>query len=477
MRHKKNILFYFLLCMAVAFTGLTPMTVYGTADWPSEVAMEADGGILMDADTGTILYGKNINEAYYPASITKLLTAQVVLDRCRLDEVVEFSQNAVYNVEQGSKSLSMDTGDRMSVKDCLYGLILHSANEVANALAEHAAGSTEEFAKLMNKKAKELGCTGSNFVNPSGLNNPDHYTTAYDMALIARSALNYPEIVEIMGTRVYKIPPSKKAPEGQTISPGHKMLKKNDSAYDPRVFGGKTGFTSLAGNTLVTYAKKDDMTLISVILNGHQTHYTDTKKLLDFGFSQFESKKLADYEGSLVPENHLTYSDSRTDQSLLLLNQNSRIVLPKEADLSAVVPIVSYDETSLTPSGTVVTVNYLYGERTVGHAWITPNPAIQSRLTRSAVPDGISDGSDPGNRPAMKFSRRWFLAAGAAAVLAVIAGGILFILKRQKIREAKAAAVRKHRREQWMQESGCSAEEFEALLARRRGSSGKKHRK
>ena len=210
MRHKKNILFYFLLCMAVAFTGLTPMTVYGAADWPSEVAMEADGGILMDADTGTILYGKNINEAYYPASITKLLTAQVVLDRCRLDEVVEFSQNAVYNVEQGSKSLSMDTGDRMSVKDCLYGLILHSANEVANALAEHAAGSTEEFAKLMNKKAKELGCTGSNFVNPSGLNDPDHYTTAYDMALIARSALNYPEIVEIMGTRVYKIPPSKK---------------------------------------------------------------------------------------------------------------------------------------------------------------------------------------------------------------------------------------------------------------------------
>ena len=148
-------------------------------------------------------------------------------------------------------------------------------------------------------------------------------------------------------------------------------------------------------------------------------------------------------------------------------------MLPKEADLSAVVPIVSYDETSLTPSGTVVTVNYLYGERTVGHAWITPNPAIHSRLTRSAVPDGISDGSDPGNRPAMKFSRRWFLAAGAAAVLAVIAGGILFILKRQKIREAKAAAGRK----QWMQESGCSAEEFEALLARRRGSSGKKHRK
>jgi len=216
MRHKKNIWSYFVLCLAVVFASLMPMTAYGAADWPSEVAIEADGGILMDAETGTILYGKNINEAYYPASITKLLTAQVVLDRCKLDETVEFSQNAVYNVEQGSKSLSMDTGDRMSVKDSLYGLILHSANEVANALAEHAAGSTEEFAKLMNQKAEELGCTGSNFVNPSGLNDPEHYTTAYDMALIARAALNYSEIVEIMGTRVYKIPPSQKAPEGQT---------------------------------------------------------------------------------------------------------------------------------------------------------------------------------------------------------------------------------------------------------------------
>ena len=328
----------------------------------------------------------------------------------------------------------------------------------------------------MNQKAEELGCTGSNFVNPSGLNDPEHYTTAYDMALIARAAMNYPEIVEIMGTRVYKIPPSQKAPEGQTISPGHKMLKKNDAAYDSRVFGGKTGFTSLAGNTLVTYAKKDDMTLIAVILNGHQTHYTDTKKLLDFGFSRFQSMKLTDYEGSLVPENHLTYSDSNTDQSLLLLNQNSRIVLPKEADLSAVVPIVSYDETSLTPSGTVVTVNYLYGERTVGHAWITPNPAVRSRLTRSAVPEGLSDQAAPGGRFRMNLSRGWLLAAGASAALAAVACGILFFLKRQKIREARAAAVRKHRREQWMQESGCSAEEFEALLAKRKGSSGKKRR-
>lgn len=477
MRQNKNFWRCFILCLAVVFLSLPAAAAYGAADWPAGVAIEADGGILIDADTGTILYEKNSRQPYYPASITKLLTAQVVLDRCKLDETVEFSRNAVYNVEQGSKSLSMDTGDKMSVKDCLYGLILHSANEMANALAEHTAGSMEEFARLMNEKARELGCTGSNFVNPSGLNDPNHDTTAYDMALIAKSALNYPELVEIMGTRFYKIPPSKKAPEGQNISPGHKMLKKNNSTYDPTVFGGKTGYTSLAGNTLVTYAKKDDMTLIAVILNGHQTHYTDTKRLLQFGFGEFQSVKLADYgTKTVIPENHLTYSDSEAEQSLLLLNQNSRIVLPKEADLSSVVSSISYDSQPLAPAETVITVNYRYGERTVGHAWITANPAIENRLMRpegredyrkSARSDDLSSG--------VFFSRR-ILTAAVVFLAVAFSGAGLFLFKNKMRKEAREAAVRRHRREQWMRESGCSAEEFEALLSKRRETCRKKQK-
>lgn len=474
MKQRQVIWSYLLLYMAIAFSILTP-TAAGAADWPSEVFIEADGGIVMEAETGVILYGKNIRETYYPASITKLLTAQIVLDHCKLNETVEFSKNAVYNVEQGSKSLSMDTGDRMSVKDSLYGLLLHSANEVANALAEHTAGSVEDFAKLMNEKAKELGCKGSNFVNPSGLNDPDHYTTAYDMALIAQSALNYPEIVEIMGTRLYKIPPSQKAPEGQTISPGHKMLKKNESVYDADVFGGKTGYTSLAGNTLVTYAKKEDMTLIVVILNGHQTHYSDTKKLLDFGFGQFRSVRLTNYrKGIPVPENHLTYSDSELDRSLLLLDDNSRIVLPKDADPKAVSSSVSYDVTPLTPDGTVVTVNYLYGERTVGYAWITPNPAIKNRLSKSLPTEGSDIGGEENSGSTRRSFGVWPAAGKLLVAACVIAGSLIFLIRRQKQAKIQAAAIRKHRREQWMQESGCSAEEFEALLDKRKEVSKKR---
>lgn len=476
MRHKKKIRHFIALCAVLVVTNLTSLSVFAAGKWPSEVTIEADGGILMDADTGTILYGKNSNEAYYPASITKLLTAQVVLDRCSLDETVEFSKNAVYNVEQGSKSLSMDTGDRLSVKDALYGMLLHSANEVANALAEHAAGSVEEFAVLMNEKARKLGCTGSNFVNPSGLNDPDHYTTAYDMALIARGALDYPEIIEIMGTRLYHIPPSKKAPEGQNISPGHKMLRKNDPLYDPDVFGGKTGFTSLAGNTLVTYAKRDGMTLIAVILNGHQTHYTDTKRLLDFGFGEFRSVRLADCPpDKLVPLNELTFSDSEAEQSLLLLNQNSRIILPKDADAASILSNVSYDETPLTPEGTVVTIDYLYGARTVGHAWMAPNPAIENRLKKAAPRKeegeklaGLGSGSLPSSS---------ILLFSAAVVLGGASGTAFYLIRRRRLKEAESAAVRKQRREQWMQGSGCSAEEFEALFKKNGESFGKRRRR
>ena len=220
----------------------------------------------------------------------------VVIENCSLDEMVTFSHNAVYNVEAGSSSAGLDEGDVLSVRDCLYALLLKSANESANALAEHVAGSTEAFAEMMNAKAASLGCQDSHFANPSGLNNPDHYVSAYDMALIGRAALNNPTFLEIDSTLYYDLPVTKRNPEGGRIYPGHKMLKKNMPEYYEGCIGGKTGYTSLAGNTLVTFARRNGMTLVSVVLNGHQTQYTDTKALLDFGFQNFQTVSAGDYD-------------------------------------------------------------------------------------------------------------------------------------------------------------------------------------
>ena len=151
-----------------------------------EIASE--GAVLMDAATGTVLFSKNGDKQFYPASITKLMTALLVAENCSLDDKVTFSATATTNLEAGAVSINMTAGDVMTVRQCLYALLLKSANEVGNALAEHVAGSNAKFAEMMNAKAAALGCTNTHFTNPHGLNDSNHYTTPHDMALIARAA-------------------------------------------------------------------------------------------------------------------------------------------------------------------------------------------------------------------------------------------------------------------------------------------------
>ena len=180
MKKSLSLLLAILLAFSLIYTD-----AYADTSWPENVSIEANSGIVMDANSTAVLYGKNIHDKYYPASITKILTALIILEHCKLDEQITFSHNAVYNVESGSSSAGYDEGDTLSVNDALHAMLLKSANEVANALAEHCSGSIEEFSKLMNEKAKALGATESHFSNPSGLNDTQDYTTYYVFALIA----------------------------------------------------------------------------------------------------------------------------------------------------------------------------------------------------------------------------------------------------------------------------------------------------
>ena len=338
-KYKKKI-FCFFLCIAL-MTGLFPVSAaFAAADWPTDVSISADGGILMDAGSGAILYEKNSREAYYPASITKILTALVILENCDLDETVTFSNEAVNTLEPGASILGARAGDQLSVRECLYALLLQSANEVANALAEHCSGSIDAFAELMNEKARSLGCTSSNFANPSGLNDENHYTSAYDMALISQAAFSNPTFVEIDSTTYYDVPAGKlkQYPDGWRYYAHHRMLKKNDSLYYDGVIGGKTGYTSLAGNTLVTCAERDGLKLIAVVLNGHQTHYSDTKALFDFGFRNFKSVSVAGQDSVYQDiENDLAIGGIHLCGSIRLsVGKNRAVTLPSEGDFSDV---------------------------------------------------------------------------------------------------------------------------------------------
>jgi len=394
----------FLLCLTLTLGLLPAGTAFAAASWPENVSISADGGILMDAGSGAVLYEKNAKEAYFPASITKILTALIVIENCDLDDMVTFSNSAVNTLEPGASILGARVGDKMSVRDCLYALLLQSANEVANALAEHCSGSIEDFADLMNKTAESLGCVNSHFVNPSGLNDENHYTCAYDMALIAQAAFSNPTFVEIDSTTYYDVPAGqlKQYPNGWRYYAHHRMLKKNDSLYYDGIIGGKTGYTSLAGNTLVTCAERDGLKLIAVILNGHQTHYSDTKSLLNFGFNSFKSVAIADRDSTYQEiENDLTINGVFPGDTIRLsVDKNSVITLPSDGDFSEVTSSLIYDLDNSAPDAAVARIDYMYGDKKVGQAY----------LEAAAIP-----GFTPGTGEALETSSD----SGAVTTIAV----------------------------------------------------------
>lgn len=261
-------------------------TAGGTSSDIQEPVVVAEGAVLLDASTGKVLYGKNQDKQFYPASITKIMTALVVLEKCSLSDKVTFSAAATTNLESGAVSLDITEGDVLTVEQSLYGLLLKSANEIGNGLAEHVAGSVSGFADLMNAKAKALGCKNTHFANPHGLNDSSHKTTPYDMALIMSAALQNDTFRKIDTTTSYSFPATKKA-AARTITMGHKMMYPSDSRYYEGIIGGKTGYTSLAGNTLVTGVERNGVRLVAVVMKAKGTQYTDTKAMLDYGFEHY----------------------------------------------------------------------------------------------------------------------------------------------------------------------------------------------
>lgn len=282
-----------ILCMIAVFVLTVSSAVSVSAAKNPDLEITADSAILMDAKTGDILYKKQIDKKQYPASITKLMTVLLALENYNPQKTIKFSKNAVFGIERNSSHIAADVDEELTLEQCMYAIMLNSANEVSMAVAEDISGSVENFAELMNKKAKELGCKNTNFVNPHGLHDDNHYTTAYDMALIGKELIKNDTIKKIMETTYYEIPPTNKQPETRYLYAQHKMIKKNSTFFYESCEGGKTGFTDMALNTLVTFAKKGDTELICVVLKDNGTNiYKDTTKLFDYGFENYKTSKI-----------------------------------------------------------------------------------------------------------------------------------------------------------------------------------------
>mgnify|MGYP006066267981 FL=1 len=248
----------------------------------------AESAILVDADTGQILLEKNMNKKMYPASITKIMTCLLAMERAKPGDVVTVTDEVVAEVPRDTTHIALTGGEQLTVEQLEYAMMVESANDAASVLAAHISGSTQAFAMLMNDRAKELGAKDTHFTNANGLPDPSHYTSAYDMALITRAAMQYPEFRSLAGTTSYEIPPTNKQSETRRLNNRNYMFTLNDTY--PGAFAGKTGWTEEAGHTLVTIAERDGVTLICIVMHSDgvvDAQYIDSTAILDYGFDNY----------------------------------------------------------------------------------------------------------------------------------------------------------------------------------------------
>ncbi len=302
--------------------------------------------ILMDASLGKILYNKNANSKMYPASTTKIMTAILALEKCSLTDVATASHNAIFSIPYGYSHANIQEGEELTIEQLLNVLLIPSANDAAVVLAEHIAGSVEAFADMMNSKAKELGCLNTHFVNPNGIHNENHYTTAYDLALMGKYAMEFETFRNIVSKTRCSLPKNDKyGIEERFFNTTNDLIKENYSSsptnyYYKYATGAKTGYTDAAKNCIVATATKDDISLIAVVLHDGSTddglsqRALDCKSLFEYGFNNFSRKQIAS-KGTVAHQITVKGATQDTAKLDLLYSEDIFALVPNDYDLSS----------------------------------------------------------------------------------------------------------------------------------------------
>lgn len=265
------------------------------------LSIVGEAAILIDADTGQILFQKNPHKKLYPASTTKIMTGILAIEEGNLDDIVTIDEEVLKNLD--GSHIALEPGEQISLKDLLYAALIESANDAAIAIGKHISGSYEKFISLMNEKAKEYGALNTNFTNPNGLPDENHLTTAYDLAMIAKHAMENETFRNIVKSYTYTIQPTNKKTEARYLKSANRLLYSNnkievDGKVVPIKYQGangiKTGYTYAAQQCLVSSASRGELNLICVVLKSTGTNiYSDTHKLLNYGFNDFKRANLA----------------------------------------------------------------------------------------------------------------------------------------------------------------------------------------
>lgn len=340
------------------------LTTFSITSYAAEkITISSGAGLLIERSSDRILFEKNAYEIMYPASTTKILTAIVVLENTELDELATVSKNALETIPNGYVTCNLQIGEELSVKDLMYALMVKSANDAAVVLAEHVGGSVEGFADMMNQKAKEIGCKNTHFVNPNGIHDENHYTTAYDLYLMADYALSFEhtnEFRDFVSKTSYTLPATNLYPANDRIfSTTNELIKINnndriDNYYYKNALGIKTGHTSQAGYCLVSSSNRDDLEFISVILDGGfdskglSERYTETIKLFNFGYDNFTLTKIK--EANNIIDTIIVEKATKETESLnLLIKDSITVINDKSTDVDKINPDIKLNENIIAP--------------------------------------------------------------------------------------------------------------------------------
>ena len=381
--------FIFVIITFLIFQILFTITSLASSD---ELQIGSPSCILIESSTGKILYEKNANEQRYPASTTKIMTAILTVENCQLTDVVTASHNAIYSVPPTYSHASIVEGEELTIEQLLNVLLIQSASDAANILAEHVGGSIENFAQMMNDKAKEIGCKNTHFVNPDGVSNDNHYTTAYDLALIGQYAMKYDTIRNIVCKTQYSLPSTNKYDkEDRIFNTTNDLLRVNnsnspDNYYYEYANGIKTGYTTEAGSCIVASAKKDGLEVIAVVLGaetteeGYSIRYPDCKTLFNYAFDNYKIEDIVNPE-DVIKE--INVADATRDTANLKISPESTItaIVDKNQNLDELQPEIELDDNLVAPisAGEVVgKVTYTIDNKNYSTNLIADNTVVKS---------------------------------------------------------------------------------------------------
>ena len=341
MKTKK--VFIILLWLFLIFI---PIGQVFSADSAEQPSISAASAILLDNKTGKVLYNKNENKKMYPASTTKILTAIIVIENCNLDTIATASYDAIMSIPDGYSTANIQIGEQLTIEQLLELLLVHSANDAANVLAEFVGGSTDSFVSIMNTKINEFGLTNSHFTNVYGLHDDNHYTTAHDLAFIMKYCLNNNTFRKIAGQASCAIPATNKYGT-RSYNSTNELLVPNSTYYYKYLTTGKTGFTSQAKECLVSSAYKNNLELIGVVL-GSTNRFADTRNIYEYAYSNYSIKTIAT-EKDIATNIKISNATAETENLNLLISETVSVLINNSQNISEIQPEIILNDNIKAP--------------------------------------------------------------------------------------------------------------------------------